>query len=211
MNSRPSSLLILGTFHYPVCFPLNSFLRTTEKPQSLSNKPGPLWQGPRTLLQYWGSQNARLTLPCHIPSPHLQAGHLRTFPIPSSNSGEWGAPSPVSGFGVGPASLGLAAEASRCGGLPLQGPPPGGKPIPTPLPSSGPCQRLSPRRAPMGDTEELPNTALRGLKMQHPKQGLKMQSWGWAGKKGRCPDHGGILPLPSAVLEGQSAPSARGS
>lgn len=34
MNSGLSSLLILGTFHYPVCFALNSFLLTTEKPQS---------------------------------------------------------------------------------------------------------------------------------------------------------------------------------
>lgn len=100
-------------------------------------------------------------------------------------------------------------------GFPLCWPPQESKPIPAPLSSTSPCQRRSPRRALMGDTKELPNTALQGLKMQHPKQGLKMQSWGWAGAEGCCPNHSGcqngILPLPSAVLGGRSESSDWGS
>ena len=63
-------------------------------------------------------------------------------------------------------------------GLHLGWPPQGGKPIPTPaaqlqsLPATLPAARTN------GDPTELPHTALQGLKMQHPKQGLKMQSWG---------------------------------
>lgn len=74
------------------------------------------------------------------------------------------------------------------------------------------CQHQSPP-APLpaarskGGTKKLPNTALQGLKMQHPRQGLKMQSWGWAGQEACCPKrHRGrrsrILPLPSAGPRG---------
>lgn len=78
----------------------------------------------------------------------------------------------------------------------------------SPFPHPLSCQRRSPRRAPMGDTTQLPNTAPQGLKMQHPKQGLKMQSRGGPVREGWCPNHrgcqSGILPLPSAVPGGRS-------
>lgn len=71
-----------------------------------------------------------------------------------------------------------------------------------------PLPATLPARGAMGDTKEWPNTALQGLKMQHPKQGLKMQSWGWAGAERCRPNHrgcqSGILPLPSSVFGGRS-------
>lgn len=72
----------------------------------------------------------------------------------------------------------LRDEQQRLAGgvdLPLGWPPQGDKPIPTPtvLPATLPAARSN-----GGDTKQPPNTALQGLKMQHPKQGLKMQSRG---------------------------------
>lgn len=179
VNSGLPGLLILSTFHYPVCFPHNSFLPTTGKLQILSNKLGPLWQGPRTFLQYEGFQNAhftsRVTFPPHIFKPVTSEPFLSPVATPGTGSAystEW--------------RWRRARAPEKCGrgrqvwwALPSAGLL-RAQPIPAPLNSTRPCQGRPRRCAPVVDTKELPNTALQRLKMQHPKQGLKMQSWGWA-------------------------------
>lgn len=140
VSSGLSSLLILGTFQSPVCIPLHPFLLTTEKLQSLSNKPGPLWQSPKPS---WV-----LRLP-ECPSYPSLAHSLRTSPSwtpgnlshPQQQLPGCGAPSPVSGVGEGPESWDWRRRPAGVVGFPL-----GGKPVPTPLPAPVPA-RASPPRA----------------------------------------------------------------
>lgn len=198
VSSGLSSLLILGTFQSPVCIPLHSFLLTTEKLQSLSNKPGPLWQSPKTLLGVEAARMPILPLPGTFP-PHIsKLDTWEPFPSPAATPGLRSAFSSEWRWRRARV-LGLAAEAGRCGGLS-----PGRQARAHTTASTSPCPRLSPARAPVG------HTALRGLKLQHPEQGLKMQSRGWAGGETCRPNRRSgrrsrILPLRSAVLQSAGA------
>lgn len=99
-----------------VCFPLNSFFPTAGKlPVSPVNLG--TYDKVQELSSNMGAATVRCCLPRHSPSPYLPAGHGRTFPMPGSNSQDWGEPSPQAAFGVGPEFLGWAAEAGRWGGL----------------------------------------------------------------------------------------------
>lgn len=134
------------------------------------------WTRVQELSSNMGTARMRIspfsvTFPPHIFKRFTQKPVLSLVATP----GAGGVPSPASSSGVGPESAGWAAEAGRWGGLAPRMASPGRQAHPhTHCPASD-ALRCALQR---GDTKQLPNTALQGLKMQHPKQGLKMQSRG---------------------------------